>query len=216
MSTSTILSKIFEPVTHFQWWKDWFVILLGCTILATGFVLFINPYNLVPGGVYGLSIVVHNFFPSWQVGTISYAFEIPLEILMFILIGMKMSSRTVVAALVTPFIMNLISLAVYPDAASLQALDSSKILGGRLDLSEHLLLTTLLLAELLPGLTGACNLLAQLPLLLGHAPLVDFVGNGARKTLGELARGEVPLVVLVVVHAVLVNALANLRTQLFI
>lgn len=144
MSTSTILSKIFEPVTHFQWWKDWFVILFGCTILAAGFVLFINPYNLVPGGVYGLSIVVHNFFPSWQVGTISYAFEIPLEILMFILIGMKMSSRTVVAALVTPFIMNLISLAVYPDAASLQALDSSKILGGRLDLSEHLLLTTLI------------------------------------------------------------------------
>ena len=34
-----------------------------------GFVYFINPYNLVPGGVYGASIVLHNLFPSIQVGT---------------------------------------------------------------------------------------------------------------------------------------------------
>ena len=42
---------------------------VGCTILAAGFVYFINPYNLVPGGVYGASIVLHNLFPSIQVGT---------------------------------------------------------------------------------------------------------------------------------------------------
>ena len=39
---------------------------VGCTILAAGFVYFINPYNLVPGGVYGASIVLHNLFPSIQ------------------------------------------------------------------------------------------------------------------------------------------------------
>ena len=44
-------------------------IFVGCTILAAGFVYFINPYNLVPGGVYGASIVLHNLFPSIQVGT---------------------------------------------------------------------------------------------------------------------------------------------------
>lgn len=124
--------------------KDWLTILLGCTILAAGFVFFINPYNLVPGGVYGLSIVVHNFFPAWQIGTISYVFEVPLEILMFVLLGSKMSSRTIVAALITPLIMNGISVLAYPDAASLEALDPSKLLGGRLDLSDHLILTTLI------------------------------------------------------------------------
>ena len=49
--------------------SSWIGIFVGCTILAAGFVYFINPYNLVPGGVYGASIVLHNLFPSIQVGT---------------------------------------------------------------------------------------------------------------------------------------------------
>ena len=57
---------------------SWISILLGCTILAAGFVFFINPYNIIPGGVYGASIVLHNLFPSIQVGTFGYMFDIPL------------------------------------------------------------------------------------------------------------------------------------------
>ena len=34
----------------------WINILLGCTILAAGFVFFINPYNIIPGGVSGRSV----------------------------------------------------------------------------------------------------------------------------------------------------------------
>ena len=123
--------------------KDWLIILLGCVIQAAGFVFFINPYNIVPGGVYGLSIVLHNLMPSWQIGTISYAFEIPLEIISILLLGGKLGGRTIVAALITPLIMNFISLISYPDAASLEALDPTKILGGNLNLSEHLMLSTI-------------------------------------------------------------------------
>ena len=54
----------------------WLNILIGCIILAAGFVFFINPYNIVPGGVYGASIVLHNLFPSVQVGTFGYMFDI--------------------------------------------------------------------------------------------------------------------------------------------
>ena len=46
--------------------SGWLNILVGCIILAAGFVFFINPYNIVPGGVYGASIVLHNLFPSIQ------------------------------------------------------------------------------------------------------------------------------------------------------
>lgn len=123
--------------------RDWLVILLGCIIQAIGFVFFINPYNIVPGGVYGLSIVLHNLMPAWQIGTISYAFEIPLEIISILFLGGKLGGRTIVAALITPLIMNLISLMAYPDAASLEALDPTKILGGNLNLSEHLMLSTI-------------------------------------------------------------------------
>ena len=113
-------------------------------ILASGFVFFINPYNIVPGGIYGLSIVIHNLLPSLQIGTISYAFEIPLLILSLLLLGKSMGVRTIVAALITPLIMNGISLWAYPSADALAALDPSQILGGNLNLSNHIMLTTII------------------------------------------------------------------------
>ena len=91
--------------------SGWFNIFLGCTILAAGFVYFINPYNIVPGGVYGASIVLHNLFPTIQVGTFGYMFDIPLLILSVILLGSKLGSRTIVAALFTPLAMNFLSCA---------------------------------------------------------------------------------------------------------
>lgn len=133
-----------EPSTHLSWWLDWITIFVGCTIVAGGFVFFINPYNLVPGGIYGLSIVIHNVCPSLQIGTISYAFEIPLLIISLLLLGKGMGVRTIVAALTTPMLMNLLSLMVYPDKASLEALDCTAIAGGNLDMSNHLMLTTII------------------------------------------------------------------------
>ena len=89
--------------------RAWVTILLGCTILAAGFVFFINPYNIVPGGVYGASIVLHNLFPSIQVGTFGYLFDIPLLILSVLLLGAKLGTRTIAAALITPLLMNIMS-----------------------------------------------------------------------------------------------------------
>jgi Na+-translocating ferredoxin:NAD+ oxidoreductase RnfA subunit len=61
------------------------LITLGCVMCAIGFVFFINPYNIVPGGVYGLGIVLHNIFPAIQVGTFGYMFDIPLLTIAIIL-----------------------------------------------------------------------------------------------------------------------------------
>lgn len=122
----------------------WLKIFIGCTIMAAGFVFFINPYNIVPGGVYGASIVLHNLFPSIQVGTFGYMFDIPLLILSMILLGAKLGIRTIIAALYTPLAMNVLSLLVYPDQASLQALNPALLLGGTLNLTDHLILTTLM------------------------------------------------------------------------
>ena len=67
-------------------------IVIGCIIVAVGFVFFINPYNIVPGGVYGLGIVLHNIFPSIQVGTFGYMFDIPLLTIAIILFGKQFAS----------------------------------------------------------------------------------------------------------------------------
>lgn len=45
---------------------SWLNILIGCIIVAAGFVFFINPYNIVPGGAYGASIVLHNLFHPYR------------------------------------------------------------------------------------------------------------------------------------------------------
>ena len=134
--------------------RAWLSILLGCTILASGFVFFINPYNIVPGGVYGASIVLHNLFPSIQVGTFGYMFDIPLLILSVVLLGAKLGTRTIAAALTTPLIMNVISKLVHPTQEALEKLDPAQLLGGTLNMSDHLMLTSVIGAAVIGVGTG--------------------------------------------------------------
>ncbi|MBQ8889039.1 MAG: YitT family protein [Bacteroidaceae bacterium] len=129
--------------------QAWTGIFIGCIILAAGFVFFINPYNFVPGGVYGASIVLHNLFPSIQVGTFGYMFDIPLLILSVLLLGGKLGIRTIVAALFTPLVMNVLSELIYPSQEALESLDPALMLGGVLDMSEHLMLACLMGATLI-------------------------------------------------------------------
>lgn len=123
--------------------KTWLYILVGCLFVAVGFAVFINPYNLVPGGVYGLSVVLHNIFPSIQVGYFGYMLDIPLLVSSLLLLGSKFGSRTVVAVILTPFLMNMVEQMAYPTAEALRNLDPSQMFGGAMDMSNHLMLTTL-------------------------------------------------------------------------
>jgi uncharacterized membrane-anchored protein YitT (DUF2179 family) len=51
--------------------KKWFVnygqVVAGSLIIAAGFVYFISPYRLAPGGVYGISIVLHYMYEMHRV-----------------------------------------------------------------------------------------------------------------------------------------------------
>lgn len=132
----------------------WASIVVGCTILAAGFVFFINPYNIVPGGVYGASIVLHNLFPSIQVGTFGYMFDIPLLILSVLLLGAKLGIRTIVTALLTPLLMNTMSRLVYPTREALESLDPAQLLGGSMNMTDHLMLTCIIGAVVIGVGTG--------------------------------------------------------------
>ena len=139
-----IAKTLFERIGSWTWWRSWFLIFVGCAVMGTGFVLFINPYKFVPGGVYGLGIVLHNLFPSIQVGTFGYMFDIPLMIIAVLVFGGQFGMRTVVAAMFTPGYMNLLTQLVYPTAEAVEALDPAQLLGGRLDLSGDLFLACLM------------------------------------------------------------------------
>ena len=143
-NTKTLL----EPMGSWAWWRSWLLIFVGCSIMGAGFVFFINPYNFVPCGVYGAGIVLHNLFPSIQVGTFGYMFDVPLMCIAVLVFGGKFGARTVLAALYTPGFMNILTRLVYPDEAAVRSLDPALLLDGRLDLSNDLLLTCIMGAVL--------------------------------------------------------------------
>ena len=98
----TIKHTIKDTLANWVWWREMAAITFGCIMIAAGFVFFINPYKIVPGGVYGLGIVMHQLFPSIQVGTFGYMFDIPLLLAAIMLFGKQFGGRTLFAACITP------------------------------------------------------------------------------------------------------------------
>jgi len=68
--------------------------------MAAGFVLFITPYKIVPGGVYGISIVLHYMFDT-PVGLIALCFDIPLTIIGIKVLGPRFGVKTVLGFFMT-------------------------------------------------------------------------------------------------------------------
>jgi len=124
--------------------QNWIGVFGGTIIMCVGFVIFINPYNIVPGGVYGASIVLHNLFPYIQVGTFGYFFDIPLLILSMWLLGKRLGLKTIASSLSTPLFMNGLSWLVYPNEQALQNLDPAQLLDGRLNLESNLILAVIM------------------------------------------------------------------------
>lgn len=152
--------------------KDWINVFLGTFVMCLGFVFFINPYNIVPGGTYGCSIVLHTLFPTIQVGTFGYFFDIPLLILSAVLLGSKLGAKTLASVLSTPLIMNGLSLLVYPSTEALQALDPAQICYGCLNLSNHLLLAVIMGSSLI-GL--GCGIVVKAGATSGGSDIVALI-----------------------------------------
>jgi uncharacterized membrane-anchored protein YitT (DUF2179 family) len=83
-----------KPFTK-KWFISYSFIILGSFILATGFVMFITPYKIIPGGVYGISIVIHYLFGT-PVGAMALAFDIPLTLIGIKVLGPRFGFKTVV------------------------------------------------------------------------------------------------------------------------
>lgn len=118
-----------------KWIVSWASIIIGALVLAIGYVLFINPYNIVPGGVYGLGIVLHSIFPDIQVGTFGLMFDIPLLITSLIIFGSQFGARTIVAAVLTPIFMNIFTAIIGEDPTTM--------FGGHINLTEDMFLAAL-------------------------------------------------------------------------
>jgi uncharacterized membrane-anchored protein YitT (DUF2179 family) len=100
------MSKLlsFEKKFSRKWFLEYTLILTGAFIMSVGFVYFISPYKFVPGGVYGIAIVIHYVTKGLMaiapngipIGLLGLAFDIPLTILGTKILGPKFGMKTVV------------------------------------------------------------------------------------------------------------------------
>jgi len=121
-----------EKLFSKQWFIAYSLIVIGSFILAAGFVFFINPYHIVPGGVYGIGIVVHFLIPQIPVGLFGLAMNIPLTIIGIKVLGPRFGIKTVLGMVLASVFMDLLTLYVGENAKTM--------LSGSIDLSNDVLL----------------------------------------------------------------------------
>lgn len=100
-----------------EWFRVYSLIVVGTFILAAGFVLFINPYQIVPGGVYGIAIVIHystkGMFEIWPdgipIGMLGLTMDIPLTIIGIKILGPRFGIKTVLGIILTAFFMDFLT-----------------------------------------------------------------------------------------------------------
>ena len=84
--------------------KNFLLITLGCVLYSVGFILFISPNHLAPGGVTGISVILSKFIPLGE-GTLILLMNIPLLIIGLWKFGRSFLVQTVYATVVSALMM---------------------------------------------------------------------------------------------------------------
>jgi len=105
-----IVPSIFQPEKLFsaKWFKSYALIAVGTFLVAMGYVLFISPNKIVPGGIYGISIMLH-YLLGTPIGLTALVFNIPLTLIGTKLLGPRFGAKTVVAFILTSIYVDLLS-----------------------------------------------------------------------------------------------------------
>lgn len=113
-----------DKMPHRSVTKDYFNIILGSLIVAVAYVYFFTPHKIVPGGVYGVSIMLHHLSQNWftgiseqwswlkdglPIGLTSLCFNIPLVIIATKNFGSGYLARTVVTFVSTALFTDILS-----------------------------------------------------------------------------------------------------------
>lgn len=82
---------------------DYVYVIVGATVIAIGFNVFLLPNQVASGGVSGISTILHGLF-GWNPGIVQYAFNIPLFIAGVLLLGKKFGIKSFIGTITLPFI----------------------------------------------------------------------------------------------------------------
>jgi len=99
---SRIIPAIFqgEKIFSARWFRSYTQIVVGTFLVSIGYVMFISPDKIVPGGIYGISIMLH-YLLGTPLGLTALAFNIPLTLIGTKLLGPRFGIKTVVAFVLT-------------------------------------------------------------------------------------------------------------------
>ena len=97
-----------EIVFSKKWFKDYGLIFIGTLFVASGYVFFITPYKIVPGGIYGIAIVLHYVLGS-PVGFTALCFNVPLTIIGIKILGPRFGTKTVAGFVLTSIFVDLLT-----------------------------------------------------------------------------------------------------------
>ncbi len=83
-----------------KWIKAYGLIVMGALIITLGYVYFIIPYRILPGGVYGIAIIMHHSL-GFPVGMTALVFNIVLMLIGLKILGPRFGMKTFVALVLT-------------------------------------------------------------------------------------------------------------------
>lgn len=141
-----MIPKVYDRWLARQSVVSWIYVFVGSVVLSAGFVLFMNPYRIVPGGVYGAGIVLHYLFPSVQVGTFGLMLDIPLLLVGMKVFGRAFGAKTIFSALLIPLSMNAMTW--------LFGESPETLFGGAMNLSQDMFLPCIFGGVLIGAGTG--------------------------------------------------------------
>ena len=82
--------------------------LVGCIIFAIGIYVFIQPNQIAPGGVSGISIMLH-YLTGLPVGVLSLLMNIPLLLLAWKFLGWKFTGQTLMSVATLSFMLDYVA-----------------------------------------------------------------------------------------------------------
>lgn len=84
-----------EKIFSAEWFQTYAILVIGTLFLATGYTFFMTPYKIVPGGIYGISTILHYQF-GFPIGMAALCFNLPLSIWGVKVLGKQFGVKTFV------------------------------------------------------------------------------------------------------------------------
>lgn len=91
-----------------KWLMNYLMVIAGSAIMAFSYVFFLIPNKITPGGVFGISIVIHHL-SGLPTGMISLIINIPLLVWGIKVLGPKFGAKTIFGMVLTSSLIDLVT-----------------------------------------------------------------------------------------------------------